>query len=155
MSQPAIQLRNVVFSYPTRKEKPALKGVSLSVNHDKKRVVALCGESGCGKSTVIQMIERFYDPDESYVTTVESERRRSGGEAKSPAPADGSLSEDSSQEVQLASLAFDEMRESYDRLTRARDDRSADAPAIPARTNDAAQQSRDLKALLQSVRSGG
>ena len=62
-----MELRNVVFSYPTRKEKPALKGVSLSVNHDKKRVVALCGESGCGKSTVIQMIERFYDPDEGQV----------------------------------------------------------------------------------------
>jgi ATP-binding cassette subfamily B (MDR/TAP) protein 1 len=37
------------------------------VGLDKKRVVALCGTSGCGKSTIISLIERFYDPAEGEV----------------------------------------------------------------------------------------
>lgn len=44
-----------------------LKGVSLSVDNDKNRVVALCGTSGCGKSSIISLIERFYDPEEGEV----------------------------------------------------------------------------------------
>ena len=39
-----------------------LKGISLTVNNLRNRVVALCGSSGCGKSTIISLIERFYDP---------------------------------------------------------------------------------------------
>ena len=39
-----------------------LKGVSLDVDNKEKRVVALCGTSGCGKSSIISLIERFYDP---------------------------------------------------------------------------------------------
>jgi ABC-type multidrug transport system fused ATPase/permease subunit len=34
----------------------------LTVNNNEKRVVALCGTSGCGKSSIVGMIERFYDP---------------------------------------------------------------------------------------------
>ena len=37
-----------------------LKGVSLSVDNEKNRVVAICGTSGCGKSSLISLIERFY-----------------------------------------------------------------------------------------------
>ena len=44
-----------------------LKGVSLSVDNEKNRVVALCGTSGCGKSSIISLMERFYDPDEGEI----------------------------------------------------------------------------------------
>ena len=44
-----------------------LKGVSLSVDIERNRVVALCGTSGCGKSSIISLIQRFYDPDEGEV----------------------------------------------------------------------------------------
>jgi ABC-type multidrug transport system fused ATPase/permease subunit len=44
-----------------------LKGVSIEVNNTDKRVVALCGQSGCGKSSIISLIERFYDPCQGQV----------------------------------------------------------------------------------------
>jgi len=44
-----------------------LKGLSIEVNNYKNRVVALCGQSGCGKSSIISLIERFYDPDSGGV----------------------------------------------------------------------------------------
>lgn len=44
-----------------------LKGVSFSVDTEKNRVVALCGTSGCGKSSIISLIERFYDPVEGEI----------------------------------------------------------------------------------------
>ena len=59
-----IELRNIKFTYPTKKDVQVLKGVSFQVDCKKNRVVALCGTSGCGKSSIIAMIERFYDPDE-------------------------------------------------------------------------------------------
>ncbi|KAG2346722.1 P-loop containing nucleoside triphosphate hydrolase protein [Suillus weaverae] len=55
-----IQLENVHFSYPTRPGFRVLRGLSLIV--EPGTYVALVGSSGCGKSTVIQLLERFYDP---------------------------------------------------------------------------------------------
>ncbi|KAG2071587.1 P-loop containing nucleoside triphosphate hydrolase protein [Suillus decipiens] len=55
-----IQLENVHFSYPTRPGFRVLRGLSLVV--EPGTYVALVGSSGCGKSTVIQLLERFYDP---------------------------------------------------------------------------------------------
>ncbi|KAG2073837.1 P-loop containing nucleoside triphosphate hydrolase protein [Suillus decipiens] len=55
-----IQLENVRFSYPTRPRIKILRGLSLTV--EPGTYVALVGSSGCGKSTVIQLLERFYDP---------------------------------------------------------------------------------------------
>ncbi|KAG1825478.1 P-loop containing nucleoside triphosphate hydrolase protein [Suillus subaureus] len=55
-----IQLANVRFSYPNRPRIRVLRGLSLTV--EPGTYVALVGSSGCGKSTVIQLLERFYDP---------------------------------------------------------------------------------------------
>ncbi|KAF5461059.1 hypothetical protein F2P56_020885 [Juglans regia] len=55
-----IELKNVYFSYPTRPEQMIFKGLSLKI--EAGRTVALVGQSGSGKSTIIGLIERFYDP---------------------------------------------------------------------------------------------
>ena len=56
-----INLNKGEFSYPTRPDTPVLNKISLMVKAGQR--VALVGESGCGKSTVIQLIQRFYDLD--------------------------------------------------------------------------------------------
>ncbi|XP_076826867.1 LOW QUALITY PROTEIN: ATP-dependent translocase ABCB1-like [Brachyhypopomus gauderio] len=61
-----IEFKNIQFSYPSRKEVKILQGMSLKVPHGK--TVALVGASGCGKSTTIQLLQRFYDPDTGEVT---------------------------------------------------------------------------------------
>ena len=55
-----IEFRNVHFRYPTRPEQPVLRGLNLTVKPG--QYVALVGASGCGKSTTIALLERFYDP---------------------------------------------------------------------------------------------
>ncbi|XP_062617340.1 ATP-dependent translocase ABCB1-like isoform X1 [Saccostrea cucullata] len=60
-----LTLRNVRFRYPAREEVQVLKGVSLDINRGE--TVALVGSSGCGKSTIIQLLQRFYDPEEGEV----------------------------------------------------------------------------------------
>eukprot|EP00741_Cyanophora_paradoxa_P008173 tig00000025_g7909.t2 len=61
-----IELRDVRFTYPTRADVPILRGASLSVRQGE--TVALVGHSGCGKSTCIQLILRYYDPAAGTVT---------------------------------------------------------------------------------------
>ncbi|GKD14681.1 ABC transporter B family member 21-like protein, partial [Tanacetum coccineum] len=60
-----IELKNVYFSYPTRPDEPIFSGFSFSVSSG--TTAALVGQSGSGKSTVISLIERFYDPQEGEV----------------------------------------------------------------------------------------
>jgi ATP-binding cassette subfamily B (MDR/TAP) protein 1 len=55
-----IEFRDVHFRYPTRPQQPVLRGLNLSVKPG--QYIALVGSSGCGKSTTIQLLERFYDP---------------------------------------------------------------------------------------------
>ncbi|KAF5301298.1 hypothetical protein FQR65_LT08917 [Abscondita terminalis] len=55
-----IQYSQVHFSYPTRSSVRVLRGLDLSIMEGK--TVALVGSSGCGKSTVLQLLERYYDP---------------------------------------------------------------------------------------------
>ena len=63
----SLEVRNVKFHYPGKADTPILKGVSFSVDNQTNRVVALCGTSGCGKSSIISLLERFYDPTEGEV----------------------------------------------------------------------------------------
>jgi ATP-binding cassette subfamily B (MDR/TAP) protein 1 len=55
-----MQFENVFFNYPQRPDAKILQGLTLSIPAGK--TVALCGSSGGGKSTVIQLLQRFYDP---------------------------------------------------------------------------------------------
>ncbi|XP_004582336.2 ATP-dependent translocase ABCB1 isoform X2 [Ochotona princeps] len=61
-----LEFRNVHFSYPSRKEVKILKGLNLKVQSG--QTVALVGNSGCGKSTTIQLMQRLYDPTEGVVS---------------------------------------------------------------------------------------
>ncbi|KAH6829538.1 P-glycoprotein 20 [Perilla frutescens var. hirtella] len=56
----SIELKNVDFSYPTRPEVLVLSNFSLRVNGG--QTIAVVGVSGSGKSTIISLIQRFYDP---------------------------------------------------------------------------------------------
>ncbi|KAJ6720380.1 ABC TRANSPORTER B FAMILY MEMBER 20-RELATED [Salix viminalis] len=55
-----IEFRNVYFSYLSRPEIPILSGFYLTV--PAKKTVALVGRNGSGKSSIIPLMERFYDP---------------------------------------------------------------------------------------------
>lgn len=60
-----IELRDVYFSYPARPDERLFNGFSLSIASG--TTAALVGQSGSGKSTVISLIERFYDPQAGEV----------------------------------------------------------------------------------------
>ncbi|MCX8226606.1 MAG: ATP-binding cassette domain-containing protein, partial [Sulfitobacter sp.] len=61
-----IAFENVHFSYPARPGAQALEGVNLTINAGE--TVAFVGPSGAGKTTIIQMILRFYDPQSGRIT---------------------------------------------------------------------------------------
>ena len=61
-----IAFDNVTFQYPTRPEISALSGFSLAVTPGE--TVALVGASGAGKSTVFQLLSRFYDPQDGRIS---------------------------------------------------------------------------------------
>ena len=60
-----ISFQKVHFTYPSRPEVKILQGLSFDVPAG--QTVALVGTSGCGKSTTIQLLQRFYDPLEGRV----------------------------------------------------------------------------------------
>lgn len=59
-----IEFRGVSFKYKTRSEY-ALKNLSFTINAG--QTVALVGESGCGKSTTLQLLQRFYEVSEGEI----------------------------------------------------------------------------------------
>ncbi|KAF8401217.1 hypothetical protein HHK36_012146 [Tetracentron sinense] len=60
-----IELQQVSFKYPTRPDIQIFRDLCLSIHSGK--TVALVGESGSGKSTVISLLQRFYDPDSGVI----------------------------------------------------------------------------------------
>ena len=60
-----IEFRNVWFRYPTRREDFVHRGLNILINPGES--VALVGESGCGKSTFVNLMMRFYDVDEGEI----------------------------------------------------------------------------------------
>lgn len=69
----AVTLEGVRFRYPTRPDVEALAGVDLRVRPGE--VVALVGRSGAGKSTILNLLLRFYDPDEGRVSIDDHDAR--------------------------------------------------------------------------------
>jgi ATP-binding cassette subfamily B (MDR/TAP) protein 1 len=63
--QGKITLRNVKFSYPRRPDVQVMDDTDITIQPGE--TVALVGESGCGKSTIVWLLERFYDPTQGSV----------------------------------------------------------------------------------------
>jgi ATP-binding cassette subfamily B (MDR/TAP) protein 1 len=63
--QGRFEFKNVRFSYPNRPESKIFRGLSLMI--EPGTTVALVGMSGSGKSSTVQLMERFYDPTSGTV----------------------------------------------------------------------------------------
>ncbi|WP_245986875.1 ABC transporter transmembrane domain-containing protein [Vibrio pectenicida] len=61
-----LRFDDVTFFYPSRLDQPAIDKFTLTVK--KGQVVALVGHSGAGKTTLFDLLQRFYDPQEGTVT---------------------------------------------------------------------------------------
>jgi ABC-type multidrug transport system fused ATPase/permease subunit len=55
-----VEMNGITFSYPSRPDQPVLQNLHLEIPHGKS--MALVGCSGCGKTTIINLLQRFYDP---------------------------------------------------------------------------------------------
>lgn len=62
----SLALEKLQFSYPLRPHARVLRGISLHI--EKGQFVAFVGSSGCGKSTMIGILERFYDPVSGHLS---------------------------------------------------------------------------------------
>uniref|UniRef100_A0A8C4PE57 Bile salt export pump n=1 Tax=Dromaius novaehollandiae TaxID=8790 RepID=A0A8C4PE57_DRONO len=61
----SIEFLNCKFTYPSRPDIQVLQGLSVAVKPG--QTLAFVGSSGCGKSTSVQLLERFYDPEKGAV----------------------------------------------------------------------------------------
>jgi len=61
----SFEFDNVDFRYPTRSDVPVFEGLTLSI--PARKTTAFVGETGSGKSTIIQLIEKFYEPDNGKI----------------------------------------------------------------------------------------
>ncbi|KAK7363395.1 hypothetical protein VNO77_05537 [Canavalia gladiata] len=69
-----IEFKHVSFKYPTRPDVQIFRDLCLTIHSGK--TVALVGESGSGKSTVISLLQRFYDPNSGHITLDGTEIQR-------------------------------------------------------------------------------
>ena len=60
-----IEFKDIEFAYPTREAVDVLKKISFKIGKNQK--TAFVGESGSGKSTIVALIERFYDPTSGII----------------------------------------------------------------------------------------
>ena len=68
-----VTLDDVEFTYPYRPDAPILRGLTVTIKPGQR--VALVGQSGCGKSTCVSLVERFYDAARgSVVSEILTER---------------------------------------------------------------------------------
>lgn len=74
--RPGLRLDRVTFCYPSRPDQAALKNFSLQIDAGKS--LALVGHSGAGKSTVFELLQRFYDPQQGSVSLDDLDYRSLG-----------------------------------------------------------------------------
>jgi ATP-binding cassette, subfamily B (MDR/TAP), member 1 len=61
-----IAFNNVDFSYPERPDVPVLRNINFEIQDGES--VAIVGASGSGKSTIVALLQRLYEPDEGSIT---------------------------------------------------------------------------------------
>ncbi|MFZ1582843.1 MAG: ABC subfamily B transporter ATP-binding protein, partial [Saprospiraceae bacterium] len=60
-----VRYQDITFAYPTRMDLVVLKGINIDIKAGQK--IALVGQSGGGKSTIIQLLMKFYNPDSGNI----------------------------------------------------------------------------------------
>jgi ABC transporter fused permease/ATP-binding protein len=65
LSSGLVEFSNVYFAYPSRPQFPVLNGISFTISP--RETVAVVGSSGAGKSTLVQLMMRFYEPDQGEI----------------------------------------------------------------------------------------
>jgi ABC-type multidrug transport system fused ATPase/permease subunit len=97
-SQLNIHIQQLNFSYPSRPDQQILTNLDIDIPAGK--TIALVGKSGCGKSTIIGLLQRFYDPDGGAVIVndknlkdinLKSHRQRIGVVTQDPVLFTGSI----------------------------------------------------------------